>query len=522
MSIKSTITRNFKLNGLSIRVDAAKALASALSREEDVQAALRVVMEALKTKVERQELTSTTIDLDAITAVVADLTKDEEDVAEERIQFVDAFHLPVLHYHQVRKHFYLSLDKRPLHGDPQLKAMMFRERFSLVQQRVLRNKAFAKPLLGGSSRQYVELTPLDSLLGSSGQKCLLGMLTQHEEGHYCLEDLNTSVRIDLSQAQTTEGIFTENCIVMVEGELRDDDIFHISMMGFPPTETRAETVAVMGANQLDVLGTGCSANHLAEMQELEEKATDDMFVLVSDCHLDRPEVLEKLRVMLAGFEALAPPLFVFLGNFTSEPIGHGSAVSSQGLARHFDDLCRLLLEFPGLANTHFVFVPGPNDPGAGNILPRPPLPKHFTQKIRDRVPNAYFASNPCRIRFYTQEIVIYREEILHKMRRHALMPLGGDAPRETTEHLVKTICDQAHLCPLPLSARPIYWGYDHALRIYPLPDVLVLADRTDQYQWRYTDCAVLNPGSFPTDFSFVVYRPATRETEFSRIDASPT
>ena len=43
MSIKSTITRNFKLNGLSIRVDAAKALASALSREEDVQAALRVV-----------------------------------------------------------------------------------------------------------------------------------------------------------------------------------------------------------------------------------------------------------------------------------------------------------------------------------------------------------------------------------------------------------------------------------------------------------------------------------------------
>ena len=32
------------------------------------------------------------------------------------------------------------------------------------------------------------------------------------------------------------------------------------------------------------------------------------------------------------------------------------------------------------------------------------------------------------------------------------------------------------------------------------------------------DCAALNPGSFPTDWSFVVYRPSSKETEFSRID----
>ena len=31
------------------------------------------------------------------------------------------------------------------------------------------------------------------------------------------------------------------------------------------------------------------------MQELEQQANDDMFVIVSDVHLDRPQVLEKLR-----------------------------------------------------------------------------------------------------------------------------------------------------------------------------------------------------------------------------------
>lgn len=65
--------------------------------------------------------------------------------------------------------------------------------------------------------------------------------------------------------------------------------------------------------------------------------------------------------------------------------------------------------------------------------------------------------------------------------------------------------------------RPIHWQYDHALRLWPMPDLLVLADRTDQYSWRYEDCLVLNPGQFTADFSFVVYRPASFETEFSRV-----
>ena len=88
---------------------------------------------------------------------------------------------------------------------------------------------------------------------------------------------------------------------------------------------------------------------------------------------------------------------------------------------------------------------------------------------------------------------------------------------DVTEHLVKTLVDQAHLCPLPLSVRPVHWAHDHALRLYPAPSMLVLADRSDQFSWRYEDCLAINPGSFPTDFSFVVYRPASDEIEFSRI-----
>jgi DNA polymerase epsilon subunit 2 len=87
-----------------------------------------------------------------------------------------------------------------------------------------------------------------------------------------------------------------------------------------------------------------------------------------------------------------------------------------------------------------------------------------------------------------------------------------------TEHLVKSLLDQGHLCPLALSTRPILWEYDNALRLYPLPDVVVLADHCDHYSWRYEGCRAVNPGSFPVDFTFMVYRPATGDVEFSRID----
>jgi hypothetical protein len=45
------------------------------------------------------------------------------------------------------------------------------------------------------------------------------------------------------------------------------------------------------------------------------------------------------------------------------------------------------------------------------------------------------------------------------------------------EHLCATLLQQSHMCPVPLESQPVFWNYDHALHLYPLPDVLVLADR---------------------------------------------
>ena len=83
--------------------------------------------------------------------------------------------------------------------------------------------------------------------------------------------------------------------------------------------------------------------------------------------------------------------------------------------------------------------------------------------------------------------------------------------------LVQTILSQAHLLPLPLEARPIYWELDHALRLEPLPHLLVLADHVEQYRYDAEGTSTVNPGSFASDGSFLVYYPSSRTAEFSRV-----
>lgn len=46
---------------------------------------------------------------------------------------------------------------------------------------------------------------------------------------------------------------------------------------------------------------------------------------------------------------------------------------------------------------------------------------------------------------------------------------------------------------------------------------MILADYADQYSHTVDGCLAMNPGSFASDASFIVYRPATKRVEFSSV-----
>jgi DNA polymerase epsilon subunit 2 len=80
----------------------------------------------------------------------------------------------------------------------------------------------------------------------------------------------------------------------------------------------------------------------------------------------------------------------------------------------------------------------------------------------------------------------------------------------------RTLLDQGHLSPFPLSKRPVVWECDQALSLSPLPSVLVLADTTTpQFKVTYEGCHVINPGPFMerNKVNWMEYHPSTKTTE---------
>jgi DNA polymerase epsilon subunit 2 len=211
---------------------------------------------------------------------------------------------------------------------------------------------------------------------------------------------------------------------------------------------------------------------------------------------------------------MPPTAFVLFGNFLNN--SSSGTVYNNSLKDHLKMLGEMISYHPTLAEqSQFLFVPGPTDPSSPNIFPRSPLPLHLTSEIRALVPSAQFLTNPARIQYCTQHIVLFREDIVTKMCRNAIyFPETGDIPN----HFAQTLACQGHLAPLPLNTAPVYWDFDRSLYLYPLPDLVVTADKFEPFSAEHLHCKFINPGSFQRcDYSFKTYIPSTGKVEDSQI-----
>ncbi|XP_065827868.1 DNA polymerase epsilon subunit 2-like [Oscarella lobularis] len=516
--LKSKVLSSFKLHGLSLRSDASRRLCEALAPVS--RAEVNMWLDKIVDVIQKQPLTSSLLDLEVIELAIEECGTASEQENDQTLQVIDAFSIPRLVYNNDRKKFLLNSASKPcLHASADAKTDLFKERYMILYQRTMRHRLFIPPVPGSAPHQDTrkfQLKTVEYLLGTTaklGRVIVLGMLTQMKEGKYFIEDPTGTVELDIAEAVFHSGIFTENCFVLAEGTY-DDKIFHVSALGFPPAEPSNQTREYFGSVNFFGGSSERCAKHSTLLAQAEKDNQDAMFVFLSEVWLDHPKVMDKLQTLFTGYSDMPPTVFVLCGHFCSMPYGPNHV---RLLKQGFRDLADLICKFPNIAeSSHFVFVPGPLDIGPGNILPRPPIPDVLTEDIRSRVPLVTFASNPCRFQYCTQEIIVFREDITNKMCRNCLRFPGQE--ESIPSHLVKTITTQAHLCPLPLHVRPIYWSYDNALRVYPLPDLIVLADAYDPFQEEASDCRVINPGAFPkSKFQFKVYWPQKKLVENSQL-----
>lgn len=395
-------------------------------------------------------------------------------------------------------------------AEPAEKVRLFKNRLQLQRLKTTRSALFAKDALlnsiGSGQSPARKLLTVESLLGDSNKgslKMVMGLLT-HIAGvgsEWVLEDDTAVVPLDLSspELEVTSGFFTEDCIVLCEGDYVNGT-FVARVLAMPPAELRASTVrSLMSCNP------GYKPLMHPPANGAVSAAPGTTAIVVAEPHLDDPQVLDSLSDFFQRLEdsASTPGLMVLCGNFLSHPFG-STANDRSMLTSAFSSLADVVSKFPFfLRSTHFVFVPGPGDPCTGSsvALPRYPLPASFVKPFVDKVGRASvtLATNPVHLRASGRTMVVFRQNLLAKMRRHCVVQPSTGESSDLTEHLVKSVVEQAHLSPLPLVAQPICWASDQALYLYPLPDILVLADACPSFALRYEGCLCANPGPFDVD-----------------------
>lgn len=244
-------------------------------------------------------------------------------------------------------------------ADGAQRVALFRERYQLLLQRLTRSELFSTgDALGGDAGSHVasqRLTPIKNLSGRGpGEFTLFGMLNQLREGQYHLEDLDGSIVLRLGPATVLgRGLFTLNTFVLVRGRLLENRTFAVELMGGPPPEPRARTLAAYG-HEVDFFGAPKETDDVETVRHIELAAEDVLLVVLADVWLDQPKVLAKLKLMLDGYAAnLVPLAFVFMGNFSSTPYIYSSE-SAASYRRGWR-----LLSMPALLVDLLICIPVP-------------------------------------------------------------------------------------------------------------------------------------------------------------------
>lgn len=107
------------------------------------------------------------------------------------------------------------------------------------------------------------------------------------------------------------------------------------------------------------------------------------------------------------------------------------------MADNFDALADLIASYPLITrSTHFVFIPGPLDITVNSTLPRKPLLSTLTGRLKTKIPKVHFGTNPCRIKIFNQEIVIFREDLLARLLRN-VVGVKSDVKSEDLKRFVR-------------------------------------------------------------------------------------
>jgi len=243
---------------------------------------------------------------------------------------------------------------------------------------------------------------------------MLGLLSKFKEGKFYLEDPTGAIPIDLNEAKFHSGLYTEGGFMLAEGSY-NDGVLKVNGLGFPPLEPATSSRAYFGTQNYWGGPSQTLLKFSKRLLDYERLNFGASLIFLSDCWLDDANVMDRLKKLFIGFDDSPPIAIILMGPFLKNK-GSPSLLRSK-----FAQLAEILdLTFTLKNETDIVLVPDIEDPTSANILPRPPLPQTVVQDLLKKHKRVILATNPCRLQYCTQEIVVCRLDLLRKLCRNTI------------------------------------------------------------------------------------------------------
>lgn len=490
----------------------------------------------------------------------------------------------------------------------------FNQRYYPIMERLSRDENFRKSSLSsiaalssnlnGLLSNY-EITLIKNVLGRDGGRFVLcGLLSENANGNFVLEDISDFIELNLTKAHKAEGSFyAPGMFIIVEGiysasggSMSNDanvisGCFYASNIGQPPAERRDHSLDAYG--HLDFMGMHKDSNSKASAfvkidKSLQKKLSalektlvgHKMIILGGDVFLDDAKIQSGLDKFFARLETrleeeqdanetVAHSIIVMSGSFSSQPLcsnqrSISQTSSSEEYKSNFDAFAAMLSKYPLVVKfCKLLLIPGVNDPSQSTfslgrssacLLPQTPIPNVFVTRLQRLLPKGHLILgwNPMRINYVSQEIVLFRDDLMNKFKRNDLvldhdielgdlqiqMHLNGEnkkveniisteihlSPKiKQARKLVKTLLDQGNLQPFLKNLRVIVSNYQHVMRIEPLPTTLILFDtRFESFEVTYNGCKVSNIGNIMSNknsrkFNYAEYSPSAKKYTYKEL-----
>jgi DNA polymerase epsilon subunit 2 len=451
-------------------------------------------------------------------------------------RLVSAFETPKLVYDAMRQQFrYDTNPSDSLMGTAKDLIEMRTQRYDMVRQRVVRYR---------QKNQLKPIMTIDRLLGSNAlsseeqargdvsvEHVLLGMIRSNPSASTgCwleLEDMTGSIplkvclnglkdkrpsndnQIDdygMDDAMTkidSEGIYMDGSMVLVYGSYLENGTFLCRKITFPPLEKAVHTKEHLPPSPfensviVDESDTHRSTAHAkTSIYCLGGLELDD-----SDCLEKIKRVIKKMKADECGKEGESDveSILVLFGDFKTHTMRLSSAL---------EEISKILKQSSLSGKSSILILPGPQDVSPNSCWPLPAIDRHCTPLSLREMDNVYMCSNPCRLEFCTgQSILLMRKDLIRESVQNQILTvtkessISNTAPPPIDRRILHHMLSQGHIMPASTSAtmHPIYWNFDHAMRLTPLPDLMLVGldpDYTENgLEFVRADCRVLVPPS---------------------------